>query len=358
MVLLIVIIAGGLFLSCAEEAPGVTQTLGPTGPAATTTQATTPTSTGVADTGQTYDLKMAVHVPRASIIDNYYTPWAADVEQATNGRVKITMYLGETLVKEADQYDAVVSGLADLAACSADATPGRFPLAEFVTLPMMWPNATVGANVVWDILQEFCADEYKDVVILGAATISPSQYYGNKEVKVPADLAHMRMRSGSTVESWIVQALGAVPIDISTGDLSTAMERNLADGCLLTWNFGLVTGVKNITEYRTKLDLFYRTMVIVMNKDTYNSMPKVLQDAIMSVSGKEVSIKYCVAEETATAGDYRKVGGTIYTPTESEQYEWAAAVLPVWDKWVAEVGGQAAALIARVKQLTLKYSTQ
>ena len=84
---------------------------------------------GVPDTGQTYNLKMAIHVPgRASINGAYYTPWIKAVETATNGRVKIELYPEETLVKEADQYDAVVSGLADIASITADATPGRFPL--------------------------------------------------------------------------------------------------------------------------------------------------------------------------------------------------------------------------------------
>ena len=42
-------------------------------------------------------------------------PWTDAVDAATQGRVKIELYAEETLVKEADQYDAVVSGLADLA---------------------------------------------------------------------------------------------------------------------------------------------------------------------------------------------------------------------------------------------------
>ena len=359
MVALVVIIAGGLFLSCTEEGPGVTKTYGPTdtGAPPVTTTTTAPTATGVPDTGQTYDLKMALHVPtRASIHASYYAPWAEEIEKATNGRVKITMYPDETLVKEADMYDAVVSGLADLAACGPDATPGRFPLAEFVGLPLMWPNATVGANVVWDIFQEFCLDEYKDVLIMGTATITPAQYFGNKEVKVPGDFAHMRVRSGGTVEAWIVEALGAVPIDISTGDLSTAMERQLADACFLTWSFSKVTGVKNITEYRTALSLYYRTMVIVMNKDKFNSMPKVLQDAIMSVSGKAASVKYSVAEEASTAEEWKEVGGTLYTPTAEEKESWSANLLPVWDRWVATTGGEAQNLINRVKELITKYS--
>ena len=64
---------------------------------------------------------------RASIVGAYYQPWADAVAKATNNRVTIKMYAEETLVKEADQYDAVVSGLADIAVGYRGCHPGTFP---------------------------------------------------------------------------------------------------------------------------------------------------------------------------------------------------------------------------------------
>ena len=107
---------------------------------------------------------------RASIVGAYYQPWVDAVAKATNNRVTIEMYAEETLVKEADQYDAVVSGLADIASVTADATPGRFPMAEFYGLPQLFPSAEVAARVYWDVLQEFSVPtELKDVTLLGTA---------------------------------------------------------------------------------------------------------------------------------------------------------------------------------------------
>ena len=74
-------------------------------------------TTAVADTGQTWNLKFSYHTPpQASLVSTYLKPWTAAIEQATNGRVKITHYAGETLVKAKDQYDGLVSGLSDIAA--------------------------------------------------------------------------------------------------------------------------------------------------------------------------------------------------------------------------------------------------
>ena len=160
---------GGDEETATTAAPDTTATTAGPATTATTAAPTTTTVAGVPDTGQTYELKMAFHVPsRASIVGAYYQPWIDAVAKATNNRVTIEMYAEETLVKEADQYDAVVSGLADIASVTADATPGRFPYAEFYGLPQLFPSAEVAARVYWDVLQEFSVPtELKDVTLTG-----------------------------------------------------------------------------------------------------------------------------------------------------------------------------------------------
>lgn len=336
-------------------------------PATTTTAApTTTTAAGVPDTGQTYKLKMAFHVPsRASIVGAYYQPWADAVKAATNGRVEIEMYAEETLVKEPDQVDAVLSGLADIASCSSDATPGRFPLADFYGLPELFPSAEVAARVYWDILNSApAADEYKDFKILGTASIAPAQLFANKPTHVPADMKDQRVRSGGEIEAWLIEALGATPVEISTGELATSMERGMADSCFLSYSFGLITGVKDTTKYRTETNMFYRVFAIIMNKKVWDSMPTVLQDQIMSVSGGEASGKYSAANEALAAEDKAAIEGAgkgagldpIYVPTADEMKLWVDAAKPVWAKWAEDVGGDAQAVLQKAVELTAKYA--
>jgi TRAP-type transport system periplasmic protein len=373
LVLALVLGLGSLMAACGGTEEAATTTAPPATTATTAAQATTttaaPTTTtvaGVPDTGQTYKLKMAFHVPsRASIVGAYYQPWADAVAAATKGRVTIEMYAEETLVKEADQVDAVKSGLADIASCSSDATPGRFPLADFYGLPELFPSAEVAARVYWDILNESpVADEYKDFKVLGTASIAPAQLFANKAVKVPADMKGQRVRSGGEIEAWLIEALGATPVEISTGELATSMERGMADSCFLSYSFGLITGVKDTTKYRTETNMFYRVFAIIMNKEVWDSMPTLLQEQIMSVSGGEVSGKYSAANEALAAGDKAAIEGAgkgagldpIYVPTADEMKLWIDAAKPVWAKWVEKVGGDAQSVLDKAVELTAKYA--
>ncbi len=356
---------GGTTTTTAAPATTATTAAGPA-TTATTAAPTTTTVAGVPDTGQTYELKMAFHVPsRASIVGAYYQPWADAVAKATNNRVTIKMYAEETLVKEADQYDAVVSGLADLASVTADATPGRFPNAEFYGLPQLFPSAEVGAKVYWDVLQKYSVPtELKDVMLLGTPTIAPAQYFGNKEAKVPADMKGQRVRSGGQIEAWLIEALGATPVEISTGELSTSMERGMADSTFLSYSFGLITGIKDVTKYRTELDEFYRSFMLIMNKKVWDSMPTVLHEQIMSVSGPEASAIYSAANEALAAEDKAAIEGSdkgagnppIYVPTAEEMKLWVDASKPVWDTWVKNTGGDAQAVVDMAVELVAKYA--
>lgn len=321
--------------------------------------------------GKVYNLKFSYHTPeRASLVQAYFIPWASAIEQASNGRIKITHYGGESLVKLQDQYDALVSGLSDIAMIETDVTPGRFPKTEFYSLPFLSPNPGATAQIYYDILQKYSVnDELKEVKLLATCTISGNNYVGNKEVKTLADFKGQRIRSGAKVEGMVIEQLGATPIEIATGDLSTSLERGLVDSCFLTWSAVLSFGVKDVTQYRTACDVFTKSWVICMNQKVWDSMPADLQKIVMDNSGVKNSGYYSAENDKLTAGAIKAIEGSdkgqgkppIYILPETEKANWEAALMPVWDKWVAEMEAKnlpGKAIIEDVKALKIKYSAQ
>ena len=82
----------------------------------------------VEDTGQTWDLKFSYPTPeRASLVPAYLVPWTEAVTMATDDRVKITHYAENSLVKEEQQWDALLSGTSDIALIEPEFNPGDVP---------------------------------------------------------------------------------------------------------------------------------------------------------------------------------------------------------------------------------------
>ena len=58
--------------------------------------------------------------------------WSKEVENRTNGRVKVEYYAGQTLTKARQCYDGTVEGLSDIGFSVLAYTRGRFPVMSAV----------------------------------------------------------------------------------------------------------------------------------------------------------------------------------------------------------------------------------
>ncbi|HRK87478.1 MAG TPA: ABC transporter substrate-binding protein, partial [Alcaligenes faecalis] len=85
--------------------------------------------------------------PTHPMVTEMLNPWAKDVEQATEGRVKIQVL--PPLGTPASHYDLVRNGVADMTIGVHSYTPERFKLTEMVELPMTAENAQVNSLAYW-----------------------------------------------------------------------------------------------------------------------------------------------------------------------------------------------------------------
>ena len=241
-----------------------------------------------------YNLKFAYHTPpKAGLVPQYYVPWAKDIETASGGKVAITHYAGGSLVPMESAYQAVLSGLADMALVETDSIPGAFPLSEINALPFAFPNAEVEARVFHELVLKYCVNtELKDVKVLAVVAISPAQYYGNVEVKKLEDLKGLKIRTSGKGEADIVSALGASPVEISTGDIYSGLQKKTIDGVF--FNTAGIPGfaLQEVSKYRTICDLQPRAWLFVMNKKLYDGMPADVKAAFDKNSTPDVSAKY------------------------------------------------------------------
>ena len=315
-----------------------------------------------------YNLKFSYHTPpKASIVTWVFNPWCDEIEKSSNGRIKITQYAGSSLVASKDQYDATISGLCDIAFVDPNETPGRFPEMEFDTLPYLFPSADVSVQVYMDIMHKYAEQgSLKQVKVLNAVTISGAHYCGNERVKKLSDFKGLRIRAAGRTEAWIVETLGATPIEIATSDLSTSLERGLVDGCLLSWSAVMAFGVKDVTKYLLNCDMYYRTWMLAMNKRVYESMPADLQKVMVDASEMKKFAQYCKKneDETNILGDkisaMNRNAGKPSTPklSRTDKAQWKKALRPVWDKWANELEAKkrpGKAIIADIEDLTAKY---
>ncbi|HUP05734.1 MAG TPA: TRAP transporter substrate-binding protein [Caldimonas sp.] len=219
--------------------------------------------------------------------------WAANVEKATNGRVKFQM-LPKHPSAPPGTFDAVRDGLVDVSFVTASYTPARHPLPLLAELPGAGAtgeiNSVAYSRIHWKYLQ--AANEYKGVKLLGVFTHGPGQIFTvSKPVRSVADLAGMKIRSGGGISEAAAKVLGASPFFKPASDSYEILSSGIADGIFFPLESIKSFNLDKVIKYATLFPggFYSSSFGFFMNEDKWNSLPKQDQDAIWSVSGEALA---------------------------------------------------------------------
>lgn len=217
------------------------------------------------------------------------------VETVTEGRVKIQPS-AKPLAPPTRNYQAVTSGIADVAWGPHGYTPGAFPLSEMVEFPFDNVDAEKSSVAYWRVFNKYFVPTgmQNDVVTLAMhVTSGGNLHMKDKAVVAPEDLNGMKIRVQTPVVSNALQELGVSPISGSLVELREFLSRGVIDGTALSDE--LVTGFK-VDKYINHVThipggLYSNSAFIIMNKDKWMQISEQDRDAIMKISGEALSAR-------------------------------------------------------------------
>lgn len=233
--------------------------------------------------------------PVAHVTKNILTPWAEDVNKASNGELDIKIFPGGTLGRSpAQQLKLVEDGVADIAWVIPGYTPGRFDQGTVGELPFLVRNAASGSDAMWSLFEQgLLKGDYEKFKMIGIMVSAPNGLATTKEVHDPQDLKGMKLRAPGPTMLSAIDALGAVPVGGITGpSLAESISRGLIDGTFTQWGaietFRAGEVVKNFVD----LPLGGTPMLIVMNKARYDGLSDAAKAAIDKFSGAAFSERF------------------------------------------------------------------
>lgn len=322
-------------------------------------------TTKTTEKSQVVELKLAHFWPATHPVETELVqPWAADIEKATQGRVKVTSYPGETLAKAPDIYDGVVKGISDIGISCFSYSQGRFPVCEAFELPGITYNSSAGASkVAWEGIKELNPKEVQDTHLLMVITTGPGDLYTKTPVKSLADLKGMEIRA-TGMSAKTLTALGATPVGMPQSEAWEALSKGMVKG-----NLGPDETLKGwkqaeVTKYITKTPFLYNTLFFVtMNNDKWNSISAEDQKAIEKVNEKYFN------DVAAGLWDKQNEAAFKWATTDmkmqvinlpaGESQKWITMVEPVQKEFVANLdkqGLKGQETLDKVKALAAKYS--
>ena len=292
LLLAALVLISAMILTACGGSPAPTTTA-PTNTSDPTSPATTPASP-VAE--KTWKLKFHTEQSTESFYHRYgHEPWAKDVAEATNGRVTVEFYPLQSLMKSQNALDGVKTGVADVSWIFTGYFSGIFDISDSITLPYLAPDGETASRVAWALYEKYpeIQEVTKDYKVLSVWTSEPYFFISHdKFYKTPADLEGQKMRMPGGNPTEMMKLLKGTPMMIGMPDTYLNLQKGVINGMAAPAE--AVDGYKlyEVAPYFTYIPTTTVYFLLIMNKQVWESMPKDIQDAIMSVSGEKQAIRY------------------------------------------------------------------
>jgi TRAP-type C4-dicarboxylate transport system substrate-binding protein len=270
--------------------------------------------------------------------------FAQDVEKATNGRLKITVYSAADLpYKFNDTLRLIATNQVQMGSVTIGLNVGELPGLNVFDLPFLCTSfddfyrAAEPTSAIFDpILQE----KFKIKSLL-SYTMPPQQIWFNQPVKSMDDLKGRKIRIWSRMQVDMLSRFGASGVSITVAEVTTSLQRRVVDGAITAaapaydWRFF------EVAKTGFMLDFQLAPVYVGVNVGEFNKLPKDLQDIFLAKT-KEWQGRYRKALEEGEADARRLLvekGETLVTPTKADVDKARAVTRSMWEEW-AKQGGE------------------
>ena len=272
--------------------------------------------------------------------------WYGDqVEKQTNGKVKFEYHPMGGLFKPKQTRDNMIAGTADLCNLSISTEGPRMPLASITSLPtIIFPNTVEGtmaaSNAAVQLIDEFpdLAAEFKDFKIIAYQYLTAYGVFMKTPALVPSDLKGKKIRAAA-MHAEFVKSVGGGPVNIVPPKVYMSLKTGVIDGSIMSISQIKDYKLWEISKSFTDTYMGRSMFAIIMNKESWNALPKDIQQVMDGLSDDMVRKGAEIMHSETSEGEklYQEAGGKILKPTPEQEKAWNDAKAPLENIWLENV---------------------
>jgi TRAP-type transport system periplasmic protein len=285
-------------------------------------------------------------VPPTHHLTIWQANWAAEIEKATNGRVKF-QGLPKAPAAAPGTFDAVRDGLVDLSFVTASYTPARHILPLMAELPGAGETAEINSvaysRIHWKHFHK--VGEYKGVKLLAVWTHGPGQMFTKKPVKSLADFQNQKIRTGGGIAEAVANALGASAFVKPAPESYELLNSGVADGVFFPFESIVSFKLDKVIGQATVFPggLYSSAFGFFLNEDKWNKIAKQDQAII-----DKYSYEYAARSNGQSWDKADKVGldalkaagSNIVTANAAMQAEAKKRSGPIIEDWIKKASAK------------------
>src|SRR6266567_4811525 len=297
-------------------------------------------------------------MPTAYPATNFHTEninqFAADVDKATGGKLKITVHANASLFKANEIKRAVQTDQAQIGEVLISAYSNEDPLFGVDSIPFLatgYPDAAKLWKASRKALDERFAKQ--GMRILYAVPWPPQGIYSNKSLASLADLKGLKMRTYNPATSRIAELAGAQPVTIQAAELAQAMATGAVNANITSGATGYDSKAWEQVKYFYDAQAWLPKNIVFVNEKAFAALDKPSQDGVLKAAAEAETRGWKLSEEKTKwyLEQLAKNGMTVAPPSPTLTGELKKIGETMTSEWTKQAGPDAQAVVDSYKKM-------
>ena len=269
------------------------------------------------------------------------------IEERSAGRHRLHVFHSRQLGEEKETIEQTRIGAIDLNRTNVAPIGSLVPVANVLSLPFLFRSfehlhRVLDQGIGQEILAQFQPHGFVGLTFYDSG--ARSIYNSVRPIRSLADMKGLRIRvQQSSLMSDMMKALGADPVELPYGQVSTGLSTRLIDGAENNWPSYVTTGHYKLASYYTLTEHSMSPEVLVMSRPAWESLSGEDRDIFLEVFMRSL----WTSLEERSRQQARAAGNIIITDFDRKPFEEAMSV--IYDKAATDADTQQ--LINRIRQV-------
>ena len=274
--------------------------------------------------------------------------FAADVDKASGGKLKITVHPNASLFKAPEIKRAVQGGQAQIGEILLVNFANEWPIFGADGLPFLadsYDSAMKLYQAQKPLLQKKLGEQ--GMLLLYSVAWPPQGIYTKKPLASAADLKGIKWRAYSPATARIAELVGAQPVTVQAAEFAQALATGVVESTMTSGATGVDSKLYEHLKYYYDTQAWLPKNAVIVNKAAFDALDKPTQDALLKAGADAEARGWAASRKvnTDTLDKLKANGMQVQPPSAQLKADMKKVGDTMLKEWLDKAGAEGQSLV-------------
>ena len=291
-------------------------------------------------------------LPAAYAATNFHSEnlvqFAKDVDQATAGKLKITVHANASLFKAPEIKRAVQGGQAQAGEILLANFSNEWAIYAADGLPFLadsYDETMKLYRALRPLMEKKLAEQ--GMVLLYSVAWPPQGIYSKKPINSAADLKGIKWRAYSPTTARIAELIGAQPVTVQAAEFSQALATGVVESTMTSGATGVDSKLFEHLKFYYDVQAWLPKNAVIANKRAFDGLDKATQDAVLKAAADAERRGWTESRKvnTSTLEILKANGMTVAPPSAQLKADMKKVGDTIMREWLEKSGAEGKSIV-------------